>query len=76
MEQKSLEIVYSSAKVSKRGLALLIDAFVTIFLALIIFVTSISIVSNAQFYVEVASKLVKIQDKSGLFRDDHILISE
>ena len=76
MEQKSLEIVYSSAKVSKRGLALLIDAFVTIFLALIIFVTSNSIVTKVPFYVEVASKREKIQDKSRLFSDDHILISE
>lgn len=76
MERNNEEIVYSSAKPSKRGLALLIDGFFTLFLALVIFALSNTFITKAPFYLEVVNKKESIQDQSSLFSPGHVLISE
>lgn len=73
---KKEEIEYRSAKVGKRVLALLVDAFLTVFTAVIFFATSNALISSTPFYLEEKTSRENLQKESGLYTDDFILISE
>ena len=73
---KKEEIEYRSAKVGKRALALLVDAFLTVFTAVIFFATSNALISSTPFYLEEKTSRENLQKESGLYTDDFILISE
>ncbi len=73
---KKEEIEYKPSRITKRALALLVDVFLTIFTALILFACFNGLASNTPFALEEKSKRDNLQIESSLYTSDFVLISD